>query len=644
MKKPILTLSISSVLITSVTLAFAAPKPPSLIEPPKSQSFAIKKPITFTWAKSNGASKYRLIIASDAKFTKYDLKTNKCAANSTKFCFSTTTQSGTFKLPETNPLLQSAGTFYWQVQAIGSSSSTVFQGNNLNNKNSGEHDRWFSVSEALAIPKIKTVASDPQSVIAGETITFQVDLTTELLDGYSAHIDYGDDQQIMEGSGTVFSYIATAENVGENQNFIVTIIDSNGEEVDSLADTFTVTTAGDFTPSVKQPADNTSTLKPVVVPSVSTINVSPSSVVQGNSLTFSANLSGDLPSGYSVKVDYGNGLFAMSGSGTNYSLNATPTNSAAYKIGVYDAKNVLKSNQKTGNFSVTASNSAPTLSLISGEVSAILGTPYVTQLQASGSNLSLIFIDWGDGASESKNATSGVTVSFSHTYNSANSYTWNATAYDSKEAASPVISKIITVAKAPVIGGTPSVTKNTGYTKIANNGSELSDDAQLGTAPSDWACTKDNKTGLIWEVKTNEDGLRDWKNKYSWYKPEGDNGGNVGYQNGNDHPEWCKDSECDTYAYTNAVNAQGLCGAKDWRMPSIGELKGLLTKKSMVNQPLNGKLYIDATYFPNTQYRFWSSSPYTHGSNHAWIVYFDYGNADDYLKYGSYHIRLVRGG
>ncbi len=47
------------------------------------------------------------------------------------------------------------------------------------------------------------------------------------------------------------------------------------------------------------------------------------------------------------------------------------------------------------------------------------------------------------------------------------------------------------------------------YTKIANDGSELSADAILGTNPKNWACTKDNKTGLTWEVKTDDDGLRD---------------------------------------------------------------------------------------------------------------------------------------
>ncbi len=89
--------------------------------------------------------------------------------------------------------------------------------------------------------------------------------------------------------------------------------------------------------------------------------------------------------------------------------------------------------------------------------------------------------------------------------------------------------------------------------KLTHNGTVLSDDATLGSGSTDWACTQDNKTGLTWEVKTTDGGLRDWNNYYSWYN------GSAGYQNGNDglknHPEYCKGSDCDTYAFTNAVNA-----------------------------------------------------------------------------------------
>jgi hypothetical protein len=80
----------------------------------------------------------------------------------------------------------------------------------------------------------------------------------------------------------------------------------------------------------------------------------------------------------------------------------------------------------------------------------------------------------------------------------------------------------------------PVTTGGTGYTKIANDGSELPDSAVLGTKPTDWACTKDNKTGLIWEVKTNDRGLRDTWKRYFWYNPDGTTNGYATYNKGED--------------------------------------------------------------------------------------------------------------
>jgi hypothetical protein len=50
------------------------------------------------------------------------------------------------------------------------------------------------------------------------------------------------------------------------------------------------------------------------------------------------------------------------------------------------------------------------------------------------------------------------------------------------------------------------------YTMIANNGAALPNSAVLGNGTGDWACTRDNETGLIWEVKTTDRSMRhmDW--------------------------------------------------------------------------------------------------------------------------------------
>ncbi len=408
------------------------------------------------------------------------------------------------------------------------------------------------------------------------------------------------------------------------------------------------------------------------IPTISSINVSPQSVVSGNSLTFSASLSANLPTGYSVKINYGNGLVKMNGSGTSFNLTAPPTSSAAYKIGIYDGNNTLKGSQSTGNFSVTQPapvNVAPSLSFISGNTSATTNTNYSVQLQAADSdnNLSSIAIDWGDGASDSKAASNYSTLTFSHIYNSAATYNWSATAYDSDYVNSNTVSKNVAVSKPVVVP--PVVTKTTGYTKIANNGSTLSDSAKLGANPTDWACTKDNKTGLIWEVKTDDSGLRDKDWYYSWYKPEDDNGGNAGYTDLDivyGAPNCSTKDNCNTYAFTNAVNKQGLCGAKDWRMPTNEELQGLVycsdgKYNKLIEESLNSKGYgfvcssnengltttsptINATYFPDIKdnYWFWSSSPSANDGGDAWGVNFGYGYSGYGNKYRYGFVRLVR--
>ncbi|MBK7001887.1 MAG: DUF1566 domain-containing protein [Rhodoferax sp.] len=173
------------------------------------------------------------------------------------------------------------------------------------------------------------------------------------------------------------------------------------------------------------------------------------------------------------------------------------------------------------------------------------------------------------------------------------------------------------------------------FTKIANNGSVLSASAVLGNGPTDWACTRDNVTGLIWEVKTTS-GLRSQSHTYTWYnRNSAINGGFVGTASGGT----CFTSgHCDTEKFVQDVNAAGLCGASDWRMPSRKELTSILDL-GRVNPA------IDPDYFPNTPgSSFWSGSPYADNSRSAWGVDFDGGGAPNPIRGYGYAVRLVRGG
>ncbi|MBK6593784.1 MAG: DUF1566 domain-containing protein [Burkholderiales bacterium] len=175
------------------------------------------------------------------------------------------------------------------------------------------------------------------------------------------------------------------------------------------------------------------------------------------------------------------------------------------------------------------------------------------------------------------------------------------------------------------------------FTKMANNGTVLPADAALGSGATDWACTRDNVTGLIWEVKTTS-GLRSQSHTYSWYNSNpATNGGAVGQAS---RGSCFTEDRCDTEKYVQDVNAVGLCGVSDWRMPTVKELEGIAHHGGPIPA-------IDPSYFPNTPIsRFWSGSPWADGSTLAWIVHFSTGASagDRRNSYSDHGVRLVRAG
>ncbi len=168
------------------------------------------------------------------------------------------------------------------------------------------------------------------------------------------------------------------------------------------------------------------------------------------------------------------------------------------------------------------------------------------------------------------------------------------------------------------------------FTKISNTGAQLSANA------ASWSCVQDNVTGLMWEVKTNDNGLHDKDWTYSWYQPDNTkNGGNAGVQN---KGSCGGTSQCDTDAYVTAVNTAGWCGHNDWRMPDVNELLNIASLDRSIPT-------MDTDYFPNTDpVWFWSSSPYASSSSDAWNVLF-YDATDELNSKGVQNsVWLVRSG
>lgn len=194
------------------------------------------------------------------------------------------------------------------------------------------------------------------------------------------------------------------------------------------------------------------------------------------------------------------------------------------------------------------------------------------------------------------------------------------------------------------------VTNGFDFTKVCNSGQT----AGSGTCPAnpttpgygtdEWGCTKDNVTGLLWEVKTTT-GLRSMSHSYTWYmtgSPDGNNGTASG-------GSCATAGRCDTEKFVADVNSAAsnptaLCGYRDWRMPTVKELEGI-SDIGRFNPA------IDPTYFPDTPgSSFWwsgspSADPPPFSGMYSWGVDHPSGNATTVNRRAiPPKVRLVRSG
>jgi hypothetical protein len=161
------------------------------------------------------------------------------------------------------------------------------------------------------------------------------------------------------------------------------------------------------------------------------------------------------------------------------------------------------------------------------------------------------------------------------------------------------------------------------FTKIDATGNKVAANV------ASWSCVQDNVTGLMWEVKTTS-GTHDKNKTYTWYNPDSStNGGDMGV---------IKEASSQTLEFINIVNSEGLCGHKDWRLPTRQELD------SIIHYGSTSSSKIDTVYFPHTQaLSYWTATSMASSGLSAWAINFGDGtDAADVYKGLENHVRLVR--
>lgn len=172
--------------------------------------------------------------------------------------------------------------------------------------------------------------------------------------------------------------------------------------------------------------------------------------------------------------------------------------------------------------------------------------------------------------------------------------------------------------------------------------------AALAHSASQWTCVKDQVTGLVWELKTDDGGLHDKDDSFVWHEsdPRLGNGGLPGYEKATDYDPTRSDqtcsgftngnntSYCNTKALVNRVNQTGYCGANNWRLPTREELNSIVDYQSSPR--------IDTAYFPLIQANYyWTSVPYAYLNKQVWAINFQYGGGSPWEKHYNYPVRLV---
>jgi hypothetical protein len=177
------------------------------------------------------------------------------------------------------------------------------------------------------------------------------------------------------------------------------------------------------------------------------------------------------------------------------------------------------------------------------------------------------------------------------------------------------------------------------FVKICNSGQQSGSGAcpaspVQGPGANQWGCTRDNASGLLWEIKRQATASApgNMSKTYTNYDDV-----NLFQKTVTQKPTQAEIAAAtNTMGYVNAVNVAGLCGQVNWRRPTRTELQTLVNGSVSVT--------IDPVYFPNTVGMFyWTSTPTANASTKADAINFADGMTVNWQRnlpvHG--HLRLV---
>lgn len=150
------------------------------------------------------------------------------------------------------------------------------------------------------------------------------------------------------------------------------------------------------------------------------------------------------------------------------------------------------------------------------------------------------------------------------------------------------------------------------YSKVCHSGEVAGTgtcptDPSLGDGPDDWACTRDNVSGAVFEVKT----------------ASGPRAGSLRYTNYNSkyNPRGKVHAASNAQGYIDLLNSMQLCGASDWVFDHATRVQSIVNYGSSALQPM-----LDPLFFPNIAIgTYWTSSNHPNPRSQGWSISLRHG-------------------